>query len=222
MDTNAGIAAAIHEAIEYGCTDSGEIVGWVIGLNARAKPARQTDRRAKARDHRNLFRNGDQVLVAHQFRHPRGHFRRDAWRQGCERFSRRFVGEQKIAKFPGRHGSDWRESILVMRIDDEPRYLIRLVWHQGIIEKLGKRQVGKHDARGNAFFIACSGKSGEPVTSAIRRGARQKRAQIREDMACAAGIASVWHELSCSPGRYTLYFLFDLLHNCHVASSSLL
>ena len=161
----------------------------MIGLDAHAEAPWQTDRGAKPGDHRNLFRDGDQILVTHEFRHPRRHFRRDARREAGQRFGGCRVGQQKIAKLPGGHRGDWRKGPLVMRIENEPCHLVRFVRHQGVVEKARKRQIGQGHARGDALFAAFRGKTGEAVARAIRRGARKKQPQIVEDIMRAAGIA---------------------------------
>ena len=193
IDPDAGVAAAIHEAVENGRADAREIVGRVIGLDAHAEAAWQTDRGAKPRDHRNLLGNGDQILVTHEFRHSRRHFRRDAGRKPGQRFGGCRVGQEKIAKLPGGHRGDWRKGLLVMRIENEPCHLVRLIRHQGLVEKACKWQIGQGHARGDALLPACRGKTGEAVARAIRRGACKKHPQIRKDIMRAAGIALIRH-----------------------------
>ena len=200
VDPDAGIAAAIHQSIENGGADTGEIIGRVIGLDAHAQAPRQTDGGAKPRDHRNLFCNRDQILIAHEFRNRRRHFRRDARRQAGQRFTRRRVGQKKIAKIPGGHGGDRGKRLPVMRIENEPRHLVGLVRDHGLVEKTRQRQIGQRHARRDALFAATRGEPGEPVARAIRRGARKKRLQIVKDVMRAARIASIRHEAACSPG----------------------
>jgi len=199
VDPNAGVATAIHEPIEDRRADAGEIIGRVIGLDSHAKAPRQADGGAKTRHHRNLFRYGDQILVAHELRHRSRHFRRDARRQAGERYAARLVGQKKIPKIPGGHGGDWGKGLLVMRIENEPRHLVPLVRHHGLVEKARQRQIGQRHACRDALLPAFRREPGEPVARAPRRGTREKHPQIVKDVMRAASIASIRHQASCSP-----------------------
>jgi hypothetical protein len=177
IDPDAGVAAAVHEAVEDGRSDTRAIVGRVIGLDAHAEAAWQTDRGAKPRDHRNLFRNGDQILVTHEFRHSRRHFRRDSRREAGQRFGGCHVGQQKIAKLPGRHRGDWRKGPLVMRIENEPCHLVSFVRHQGVVEKARKRRAMRAATRSSPLSAArparrSPARSGEARARSMRKSAK--------------------------------------------------
>src|SRR5262249_55237471 len=92
-----------------------------------------------------------------------------------------------------------------MGIEDEPRHLVRFIGYHGLIEQSAERQIGECHSGADAFPTACRRKAGEPVTGAIGRGAREKRAQVLENMARSASVASVRHEYLCSPRCYNFY-----------------
>ena len=75
IDTDAGIAGTVHQAVQRAGQDAARAVGGVIRLQAHRHRAGQPDRVAEARHHPGLAGDQDQILIAHQLAHRRNHFR---------------------------------------------------------------------------------------------------------------------------------------------------
>ena len=73
VDADDGVAGAEEQTVEDAGGDSCGIVGGVVGLQACGEAAGQTDGRAEARDDRDLARDGDEILQAHELGDGGGH-----------------------------------------------------------------------------------------------------------------------------------------------------
>ncbi len=77
VDADAGIARSQQDAVQDRGGDAIGVIKGMIGLQPHAHPPAQPDCVAKAARYLAFLRNQDEILVAHQFRDRRGHFRRD-------------------------------------------------------------------------------------------------------------------------------------------------
>ncbi len=78
IHSDDGVSAPVHQAVKRRQQNAADIVGGVVGLQTNAEDAALADGVPATRDVANLCRREHQILVAHQFRGGRGHFRRNA------------------------------------------------------------------------------------------------------------------------------------------------
>jgi len=65
IDADHGVAAAVQQAVEYGCGDALEVVGRMVGLQAVGQASRQAQGVTKTRHDADLGSRQHQVLHAH-------------------------------------------------------------------------------------------------------------------------------------------------------------
>ena len=145
------------------------VVGRVVGLEPHRHRARQADRVAEFRHHPAFARREDQVLIAHELANGRRHLRRDAGRERADNLRRRLVREQEIAEFADRQMRDRRESLAIMRVEDEARDLVALVRNEHFFEKTLQRNIGEAELGRDIFFRTACGNTGKHVAGARRR-----------------------------------------------------
>ena len=191
VDPDHGVARSEQQPVEDRGGNAGRVVGRMVGLQSGREPAGQADGSAESRDHPDLARDGDQILVAHQFRRGGDHLRRQA---GCQRRDRRAVGlvqQQPFAKRPHRQVRDRREGGGIVAIDDQPGDLVLLIRDHRFVEEGAKRQVGEHVTRRNALLRARRGKAGEHVARTERTRRGQHVAQALETVARSGAVDAI-------------------------------
>src|SRR5947209_9552616 len=166
----------------------------MIGLQPRAHAPAQPDGVAEPRDYFAFLRRQDEVLVAHQLRHRRRHFRRDSARHlrkhgGCRR-----IRQQPIAERADRQRGDRRKSRGIMAVDDQAGNLVVLVRHHRFLQKLLQRNVSQRYSRRDHLLRALRRDAREPVPRPRRRRLRQQVAQAVEGVAMRADAVAVDHD----------------------------
>ena len=199
IDADHRIAATVEQAVEHRGGDAGGIIGGVVGLQAHGQPAGQADGIAEGGDDADATGNGDQILIAHQFRNRGDHLRHQARCQRRQRLCRRRIRQQPVAQTADGQAGNRAEGGGVMAIDDQPRHLVVLVRHQRLGEECRERQFGESEAGGDPLRIARSRHAGQHITRPQGGGAGQQRLQIGEDMAATGDGGGVGHRFSRSP-----------------------
>ena len=152
----------------------------MIGLQPHAHPPAQAYGVAKGRRHLTFFCDQDEILIAHQLRDRRGHFRRDPARQLVEDVRRGGVGQQPIAEGANGQRGYRRKGGRLMGIDDQAGDLVVFVRNDGLLQELPERNVGQRDPRRNHLRGAVGGDPGQAIARARRRGFGQEIAKIIE------------------------------------------
>ena len=193
IDADDSVADAVEQPIEDRQRDPARIVCGMVRLQTGGEAPWKAEGRAERGHHPALARDGDEILVAHQLRHARDHFGRQAGRDGCQGGGIGLACEQPIAKIPDGHAGKRREGRCVVAVDDQPRDLVLFVGNEMLGQERLQRQVGQRIAGRDPLCVGASGKAGEFVAGAVRRGRGEKSPQIREAMARAAEILSISH-----------------------------
>ena len=194
VDADHRVAHAEQQPVDDRGGDALRVVGGVVGLQARRQPPLQPDRVAERGDDATLTRYRDQILVAHDLRHGRGHLGRHARRQRLKRGAVRRVGQQPLAERAYREAADWRERRTVVRVADQARHLVVLVGYQRLVEKDPERHVGQTELGGHALFGAFRGHARQLVARALGRGLRKERLKVIEAVGSPAeGLGVGWH-----------------------------
>ena len=113
------------------------------------------------------------------------HLRRDAGREPGELFRRRRVGEEPVAQSADGEVGDGGERSAVVAVDDEARDLVGLVGNDGLLEDAREQHVGERVLRRHPLFARRRRDAGELIAAARRRGFRQQRLEVGEDVAAA-------------------------------------
>jgi hypothetical protein len=182
IDSDHGIAAAVHQSIDNRGGNALRVVGRMIRLQPNREPTRQTERVAKRRHDAALLRDENQILVRHQLRHRGDHLGRETRRQRGQRKRVSLVAEQPISKLADAEVRDRSEGSRVMRIHDEPRHFIGFIRNDRLLEKAAQRHLGEAELRGNALLRRRRCQPREFVARTSRRRLRQQLAQRREGM----------------------------------------
>ncbi len=127
VDADDGVAAFEQEAVDDAGGDAGGIVGRMVGLQAGGEAAGESDSGAEAGDDANFRGDGDEVLQPHDFGNGRGHFGRDAGREGGEDFAGRLVGKKPVAEFTDGEMRDGGECGGIVIVGNKARYLVDFV-----------------------------------------------------------------------------------------------
>ena len=186
VDADHRVARTVQQPVQHRDGDAARVVGRVVGLQPAGQAPRQADRVAEGRHHPAFPRHGDQVLVAHQLRHRRHHLRRQPRGQRGQRRRIRLVRQQPVAEIPHRPVRDRCEGGCIMRVEDQPRHLVRLVGHHRFGQEGLQRQFRQHPARRHAFRIRPGGDPGQLVARAPGCRGRQQVPQILEAVAFSA------------------------------------
>ena len=175
IDADHRIANAIGQTIENRCRDATQVVGRMIGLQARADTSGQAERVAESARDFDLARHGDEIAVAHQLADCRRHFRGKARREPRQDSWGRSIGQQPVPECADCHVCDRRKSPGVMAVDDQAGDLVRLVGHHGLVEKMLERDIGKSHLRRDALDIGLRRDPRQRVAGPLRRGNRHQR-----------------------------------------------
>ncbi len=146
------ISGTEQQTIENRSGNAHCVVGRMIGLEARTQPARQSHGRPKARDHAYLCGSKNQILYPHELAHACGHLRGEAGGERSQPLRRGFVGEQPVAQLAHSKASDGRESLRIVRIHNQSRYLVLLVGDYVLREEMLQRQVSQCKLRSDPLF----------------------------------------------------------------------
>ena len=98
VDADAGVARSQQQPVQDRRGDAPGIVEGMIGLQPHAHSTAQTNSVTKSSHDFAFLGRQDQILVAHQFRNRRGHFRGNPARDACENVSTGCCGEQPVAE----------------------------------------------------------------------------------------------------------------------------
>lgn len=142
----------------------------VIGLQARPHAPRQPLRIAKGRADRDLARDTDQVLIAHELADRGHHFRRQARREGRKRCPVGFMMEQPVAQVAHRHMGNRRKGRGIVTVNNQPCDFIRLVRDRDFIKEGPERNVRQCLTRADPLQGIRGGNPGQFITGAIGRG----------------------------------------------------
>ncbi len=156
----------------------------MVRLQPHRQSAGQPDGVAEPGGDPALRRHRHQVLQPHDLADRGDDFGRQAGAQRGQVFRRR--GEQVLAEVPDGLGGDRGECGSIVRIQDQPRDLVGFVGDQRIGQNRGQGRVGERHLRRHPLGGGIGGQSGERIARAERRRPRQQRAQVGEDVACAA------------------------------------
>ena len=193
VDADHRVAAAVHQAVDDGGRDAGEVVGRVVGLQPHGHRARQADGVAEARDDAAFLRRQDQVLVAHDLADRGGDLRRDRGRELGQRLGRRALRQEVVAELAHRHGGDRLERLGIVRVEDQPRHLVVLVGDQRLGQDLLQGQVGQRHLGGDALLRRLRRDPRQPVARARRRRLRHQLLEVGEDVSGASDGVAVGH-----------------------------
>ena len=127
-----------------------------------------------------LFRDQDEVLVAHDLRHGRGHLGGQAGGKMGQLLRSHVEGQEPISEFSDGEGRDGSKSFRVVGVHDEARDFVVLVGNDRLFDEMRQRDVGERELGGDAFFGGVGGDARELVAAAFGRGLRHKLAQGAE------------------------------------------
>jgi hypothetical protein len=85
------VAAAVHQSVNDAGGNSFQIVGRMIWLQPNRHRARKSDRVTESSDNSAFPRGKNEILIAHELRHRRRHFRSDSRGKCGQGFRRRMV-----------------------------------------------------------------------------------------------------------------------------------
>ena len=192
VDADHRIPRTQQQPVQRGRRDAARVVRGVVGLQADGEAARQANRVAKRRGDAAARGDGNEVLQAHDLADRRSHFRRDAGTQSGERGAVR-LGQKIIPKAANRQMRDGRESEGVVRVEDEPGDVVRLVGNDRLGENVGQRQIRQSQLGGDTLRGALGRDASQHVAGTRRRGAGQEGAQVGEGVRGAANRVPVCH-----------------------------
>jgi len=198
IDADDRVAGAEEQAIEDGGGDAGGVVGGVIGLKAGAETAFQADSGAEAGDDPDFAGGGDQVLDAHELGCCGGHLRGEPGGECGQAFWGGFFGEEPVAEFADGEGSDGREGICVVGVDNEAGDFVFFVGDDLLGEEVSQGQVGQGILGGYALLGGVGGQPCEGVAAAEGRGFGEEVAQVGEGVARGAESVGEGHGAACS------------------------
>ena len=140
--------------------------------------------------------NENEVLVAHQLCHRRGHLRRDAIApSACESLRcRRRSDSEPVTKIADAQPRDWCEGAGVVGIDNQPHDFVVFVGDQRFLEELGKRDFGERQLRCDPLLVAGGSDTGKCVAGTGRGRLRHQFAQVAELMRRNANPLPVVHD----------------------------
>jgi hypothetical protein len=92
VDPDDRVAGSEQQAVQNGRSHAGQIVGGVVGLEARTQPPGKTDGGAEAGNDTDLLRGGNQVLHPHELADGGDHLRGQAGSKRGDLLRRCFVG----------------------------------------------------------------------------------------------------------------------------------
>ncbi len=166
VDADDRVAGAIHQPVDDARRNTCGIIGRVVRLQPRGKPARQPDGVAERRGHPALGRDRDEVLEAHDLAHTRRHLGREAGSERGERCGVGLLAQQPIAQSPNGEAAHRRECRGIVGVDDEPRHLIALVRDHRVVEELRERRLRQRHLGGHPLGSAVRRDAGELVAGA--------------------------------------------------------
>ncbi len=183
----------------------------MVGLEPRTHPSAQADRVAKARRDLAFLSNPNEILVAHQFRDRRRHFRGDSARQCAKHITRCGIRQQPVAeRSHSQRGNraqtpdaSWPSTI--RRVTSSV-----LIGNDGLVQEPSQRHIGKRHPRRDHLLRAVGRYARQAIARARRRRLGEKVAQVVEHI--GSGIDGVaidhgWLQTASAPSRGSLAVL---------------
>ncbi len=156
----------------------------MIRLHADAQHAALAHGIAAARDVADLCGGEHQVLVAHDFRGGRGHFRNDC--RAAVRAGRASVVAS--SRNSSRNSPTVRlwiaaNASLVVGIEHQAAHFVGIGIDQRLLDDFGERQIGELALGGHAFALGARGDARQLVAGLLLVGLGEQLAQVGEDEA---------------------------------------